>query len=55
MSRQYRRHPVIRWKPENWQQAWAIRGPKTSEPETIRRRNEIQAFRVELAKKEPKS
>lgn len=53
MSRRYHSHPVVRWNPENWDRMWALRGPKVMEPDTLRRRNEIQAFRLALAKKEP--
>lgn len=53
MSRRYHTHPVSRWRPENWARQWAIRGPRSMEPDAIKRRKEIQAFRLELAKKEP--
>jgi hypothetical protein len=54
MSRRYHTHPVVRWDPANWERMWEIRGPRITDPTTLRRRGEIQAFRVQLAKREPK-
>lgn len=55
MSRRFHSHPIMRWDPANWERLWEARGPRLNDATATRRREEIQAFRAQLAKREPKS
>lgn len=41
------------WTPDDWGRLWLARGPQPLTPSQLRLRNEIEAFRLVLAKKEP--
>jgi hypothetical protein len=42
------------WSADKWPLLWQKRGPQPMTSERLKRRNEIQAFRLVLARKEPK-
>lgn len=53
MSGRFGHHARTRWAPSKWQRDWLKRGPQDDTPERVVSRNELQAFRLVLAKKEP--
>lgn len=46
-------HPRRRWEPTKWFRSWQTRGVNPPTQEQLLRRNELQAFRLVLAGKEP--
>lgn len=53
MSRRFHTRPGHQFTAADWPKSWALRGPQPLTAEQLKRHNDIQAFRLVLARKEP--